>query len=140
MGAAKLKLKTGTFKHIESELYSYWDSVKEVRRLQADILHSTPFIEDGGRSNLPGDPTSRKVTTMLMHRRLQQLEQITNAIKTVYDRLPPEKKRLIELKYWTHPQPLTWEGIAQKVHISRRTALYWRDEIIYALADQLGWR
>lgn len=142
MSAEKqFKLKTETFKHIESEIYGYWDSVNELKRLQEEILYSTPVIEgDGGRPNLPGDPTGRKATTMLTHRRMKQLEQITSAIKTIYDRLPPEKQEMVQLKYWTIPQTLTWEGIAQKIHISRRTALYWRNEIVYAIAAHLGWK
>lgn len=140
MGAAK-KIRDGVFKHVEAELYSYWDSIKELKRLREEIIYSTSSVEgDGGKSNLPSDPTGRKVTALLMHRRIQQLEQITEAIRTVYDQLPPEKQRLVQLKYWTSPQILTWEGIAQKVHISRRTALYWRSEIVNAIAEQLGWR
>jgi RinA family phage transcriptional activator len=140
MGAAK-KIRDGVFKHVEAELYSYWDSIKELKQLREEIIFSTPFVEgDGGKSNLPGDPTGRKATALLMHRRIQQLEQITKAIRTVYDQLPPEKQRLVQMKYWTSPQIFTWEGIAQKVHISKRQALRWRDEIVHEIAESLGWR
>ncbi|MBA4543974.1 MULTISPECIES: RinA family phage transcriptional regulator [Thermoactinomyces] len=136
------KLKTGTFKHIESELYSYWDTVKEVRRLRAEILHSTPYFENigGGRTSLPSDPTGKTVTLLIAHRRIEQLEKIVEAIRTVYDRLPEEKKKLVQLKYWTTPQELTWEGIARQIPVSRRTAIAWRDEIVLQIANQLGWR
>ncbi|MFV9511817.1 transcriptional regulator [Tepidibacillus sp. LV47] len=136
------KIRKATFKHIESELYSYHDTKKEINRLKNDIIFSspTPDLTGGGKSNLPGDPTGRTVTLMLTHRKIEQLELIVSAISNVYDQLPNEKKNLIKLKYWTRPQTLTWEGIARELHVSRRQAIYWRDEIVYAIAHQLGWR
>jgi len=140
---AKEKLKPGTFKHIEAELYAYWDSIKEIKRLRAEIIQASPYQDDnigGSRGNLYGDPTGRTVTTLLMHRRLEQLERIVGAIRAVYDELPEEKQELIRLRYWTKPQTRTWEGIAQKLNVGRMTAFRWREEIVKAIAEQLGWR
>jgi RinA family phage transcriptional activator len=142
MAAVAEKLKRGTFKHIESELYYYWDTVKEIKRIRADIIGASPIPDDvgGGRSNLPGDPTGRTAEQLLLHRRLEQLERIAGAIREVIDELPDDKKRLVQLKYWTHPQTLTWEGIARKIPISKRQAIRWRDEIVQDVAARLGWR
>lgn len=143
MGAAKVeKLRTGTFKHIESELHSYWETLKELKLLKADMMSITMDDENvgGGRNNLPGDPTGRSVVLILTHRKIQQLEMIVNSIRTVYDHLPPEKQKLIHLKYWTKPQTMTWEGIAENLHISERQARRWRDDIVYEIAARLGWR
>lgn len=135
------KIRKGTFKHIEGELYTYHDTLKEIERLKKDIYLASPVLDEAGiRSNLPGDPTGSKVTTMLMHRRIQQLEQIADAIFEVYNRLPDEKKKLIKVVYWTKPQTLTWDGIAQKCNVNRSTAIRWRNEIVYAIAEFLGWR
>jgi len=136
------KLKRGTFKHIESELYSYWETVKEIKRIRREIIEATPNLDNfgGSRGNLPGDPTGRTVTTLLMHRRLEQLERIVGAIRAVYDELPEEKQELIRLRYWTKPQTRTWAGIAQTLHISERQARRWRDEIVFMVAERLGWR
>lgn len=135
------KIRKGTFKHIESELYAYHDTLKEIERLKKDIYLASPILDEVGiRSNSPSDPTGKKVATMLMHRRINQLEQITAAISEVYNKLPNEKKKLIKVVYWTKPQTLTWDGIAIELNVSRRQALYWRDEIVYAIARILGWR
>jgi RinA family phage transcriptional activator len=139
----KTKLKKATFKHIESELYAYHDTLKEIDRLRKDIMFCNENIDEnvgGGRSNLPSSPTERIGTALLTHRRLQQLENIANAIRLAYERVPDEYKRLIQLKYWTKPQRYTWDGIADKLHISKRQAMRWRDEIVYAIAEVLGWR
>lgn len=138
----QVKLRNGTFKHIESELYAYHDTKREIVRLKNDILHSSSYFEPigGGRSNLPGDPTGNTATLMVTHRKIEQLERIVDAIESVVDKLPEEKQKLVKLKYWTRPQTLTWEGIAMRLGISARQAMRWRDEIVYAIAERIGWR
>lgn len=137
------KLKRGTFKHVESELYSYWDTLEEVKSLRMELISRNPWQDEnvgGGRSNIPSDPTGATATALLTHRKLEELERIAGAIREVVDRLPREKKRLVELRYWTKPQTRTWEGISQQLNVSRRQALRWRDQIVYCIADRLGWR
>jgi len=136
-----MKLKKGTFKHIESELYAYEDTKKEIEQIREEILHRTPMIDNPeGRANTPSDPTATTATLLMTHRRLDQLERIAKAIDQIYQELPDDKKKLIKLKYWTKPQTKTWEGIAQEINISRRQALRWRNEIVFAIADAIGWR
>ncbi|SFE74255.1 phage transcriptional activator, RinA family [Paenibacillus algorifonticola] len=139
----ELKLKKGTFQHVESEFYAYQDTQKEIVRLRNEILHGK-YREDenigGGRSNLPDDPTGRAVLLLTSHKKLEQLQNIVDAIETVVERLPIEKRELIKLRYWTRSQPLTWDGTADHLHVSRRQALRWRDEIVNAVAETLGWR
>ena len=139
--AKETKIRKGTCKHIESELFAYHDTLKEIERLRDDFIEGTSVPDEaGGRSNLPGDPTGRKVTTMLMNRRLQRLSEIANAIEEVYMRLPGEKKQLMNMVYWTKPRILTWEGIGKELHVSSRQAMRWRDEVIWAIAELIGWR
>src|SRR5690554_4637764 len=139
--AVETKLKTGTFKHIESELYHYHETKKEIERLKNHILHASPAPNrtGGSRSNTPSDPTGKTGTLLVTHRKIEQYERIVNVIDVVYNGLPEEKKKLIRLKYWTKPQKLTWDGIAEKIPVSKRQAIRWRNEIVYAIADMLGW-
>lgn len=137
-----MKLRKGTFKHIESELYYFHDTKREIEEIRNDIIHSSPPYYDDltGWSNTKSDPTSRLGVALLTDRRLKQLERIVTSIEQVYNDLPPEKQNLIDLKYWTKPQLLTWEGISQRLSISRRQALRWRDQILHEIANRLGWR
>jgi RinA family phage transcriptional activator len=137
------KLRRGTFQHVESELYAYHDTRKEIVRLKNEILHaSTPPDENAGgsRGNMPGDPTGRMAVLMVTHRKIEQLERIVEAIESVVERLPEKKKQLVQLRYWVKPRTLTWDGIAMRLNVSRRTAMNWRDEVVYAIAEKLGWR
>lgn len=68
------------------------------------------------------------------------LTEVAEAIRSVYESIPPEKQKLMRLRYWTKPQLLTWEGVAMEIGVSKRQAMRWRDEIVLAIALRLGWR
>ncbi len=140
--SAQPKIKKGTFQHIESELYAYHETRKEIVRLKNDILYASHPVDanGGGRSNLPGDPTARTATLLTTHRELESLERIVGAIDSVYESLPDEKKRLIQLKYWSKPQTRTWDGIALEMSTHRVTLIRWRNDIVRSIAAKLGWR
>lgn len=139
---ALTKIRKGTFQHIESELFAYHETRQEIVRLKNEILYGKPQFENigGGRSNLPGDPTGRTATLLTTHRELESLERIVSAIESVYEALPADKQRLIQLKYWSKPQTRTWDGIALEMSTHRATLIRWRNEIVQAIAMKMGWR
>ena len=138
-----ITLKNGSFKHVESELYHYHETRREIELLKNDILYGTKAIDEnigGGRSNLPGNPTEAKGIALVSSRQIEQLERIVQAIDDVVSKLPSHKRKLVELKYWSKPQMLTWEGIAINLCCSRRTAERWRSEIVNQIGFMIGWR
>lgn len=138
-----IKLKKATFKHIESELYAYKDTLNEIQQLRQNIMFTKQNDDEnigGGRSLFPSSPTERIATRLVTHKKLNQLEEIANAIQKVYTGLPEEYQKLVRLKYWTRPQTKTWEGIAEELHVNRATAYRWRDNIVESIAEVLGWR
>lgn len=142
MSEQTVKLRRGTFQHVESELYAYHDTKKELSALVSEILqgsHSDDENVGGGRSNLPGNPTAKRGTLLATHKMLESMRVTVDAIDFVYGRSQPEYKRLIEIKYWRKPQTLTWDGIARELKVSRKQALQWRDSIVLAVAEKLGW-
>lgn len=143
MTATATKLKKATFSHIESELYSYHDTLREINNLRKDIMFTKENDDEnigGGKSNIPGRPTERIATRLATHKKLNRLEEVAQAIEKVYTGLPDDYQKLVKIKYWTRPQLKTWEGIAKELNIGRATAFRYRDEIIFAIAEVLGWR
>jgi RinA family phage transcriptional activator len=137
------KLKKATFKHIESELYNYKDTLREIELLRKDIMFSKSNDDEnvgGGRSSLPSSPTEVIGTRLATNKRLNNLEEIANAIEKVYTGLPEDYQKLVRLKYWTKPQLKTWEGIADELNVNRATAFRWRDQVVLSVAEVLGWR
>ncbi|MBP3037967.1 transcriptional regulator [Bacillaceae bacterium Marseille-Q3522] len=142
----KTKIKKTTFKHVEAEWYNYHHTLKEIASLREQIMN--PFEEDYEDINIvkgansvrrPGDPTERIATRLMTHRQLEYLTKITNAIKQVYEALPDDYQKLVRIRYWGK-RSLTWDAIALEVKVSRRQAIYWRDEIVHATVNVLGWR
>jgi RinA family phage transcriptional activator len=135
------------FKRVEAILYSYPQMKKEIQMIRESIMFDKEEIDEnvgGGRPSLPGKPTERIATRLAMDRDLEQLERTVQAIEEVYNSLPNEYKRLIQLRYWTSrkykwEQKLTWERIANELHVSRATVFLMRKEIIEAIAKQLEW-
>ncbi|QHT61708.1 transcriptional regulator [Paenibacillus lycopersici] len=138
-----LKIKRGTFLHVESELYAYHDTLREIVRIKNDLLQGKTSEDEnvgGGKSNLPGDPTGRTAILLVSHKRLEQMMNVVDAIESVVSGLPDDRQKLIQLRYWTRPQTLTWDGIAAEIPAHRATVFRWRDGIITAIAARAGWR
>lgn len=131
-----------TFKHIEAEFYKYHQTVREIKKLEQEIIQSTGKHDEnvgGGRSNLPTSQTEFKAIRLATHKELQYLKDVAYVIETIYNISPEDYKKLIRLKYWSN-RDLKWDAIADELHMSRRKALSMRNEIILAAAELLGWR
>lgn len=136
------KLRKATFKHIEAELYNYHDTKKEIARLREQIMYGSTQQDEnigGGRSSEPGRPTERIATRLLTHKTLRNLEEITEAIENVYNSLENEQQNIIRLRYWNKPSK-DWDYIADACCMGRRTAFNYREMIVNAIAEKVGWR
>jgi RinA family phage transcriptional activator len=129
-------------KLVEQELRKYHETIKHIELRRQEILYDNtgPDVVGGGRSNIPGNPTLRKATALDSDRKLRNLTNVVEAIEYVWTGLDDTKKQLVKLYYWTRPQTLTLEGVAQHLHIGLRTAKRYRYEILRDIAVQLGWR
>lgn len=137
-----LKITKPTFKKCEAEWFNYRRTLKEIKLLEEAILH--PFEERDqnkgvSQSNVPGDPVGSSAIRLTRHKQLNYLREIASAIETVYNELPKDYKRLVQVRYWSNKK-LIWDSIAKECNVSRRQAIYWRDEIILATVEVLGWR
>lgn len=135
------KMKPAAFKHIESEIFDYTDTVKRIQERREEIMMNASTDENvgGGKSNIPSRPTEQLATRLVADLHLGELQRIAGAIEHVYNLCDDDRKKLIRLKYWTRPQTKTWDGIAQELNIGKRQAYRWRDEIVQAIGEKLGW-
>jgi RinA family phage transcriptional activator len=132
------RIRKATFRYIESELRHYHEYLDAIDQRRVEIMNGSSPQQEGGRGSLPGKPTEAKAVTLVMDRQLEQWERIVNAIQSIVTKLDDSRYRLVELYYWTNPQLLTWDGIALDLHVSRRQAITWRDQIIIAIAERMG--
>jgi RinA family phage transcriptional activator len=136
------KLKKPAFKYIESEWYNYHKTQARIIRLREEIMH--PHSEEGlntapgyNSARMPGDPTGQLAIRLTTHQKLEHLSQVTDAIRKVYESSPRDYQDLVKLRYWSG-RNLTWDEIAEELHVSRRQAIYWRDALVQATADLIG--
>ncbi|MBP2643948.1 MAG: phage transcriptional regulator, RinA family [Firmicutes bacterium] len=121
------KLRRALRNYIEAELADYHQTKRDILEVREDI------IEQSLESN---NPTYTKASKLLTCKRLKRMEQVVQAIDKVMERLPPEKQKLVELRYWSNY--LTIEGIAIKIQCDRRTVYRWLEGILIAIAVELG--
>ncbi|MGQ7114304.1 hypothetical protein ACUOFC_50725, partial [Escherichia sp. TWPC-MK] len=70
------KLKGATFKYIESELYGYGDTLREIAFVRKNLIYCSSQDDEntgGGRRNVPDRPTERIATKLTVHKKLRRL-------------------------------------------------------------------
>lgn len=138
-----VQVKKSTFKKAEAEWYDYHQTLKEIAKLRQEIMNPMKENDEnvgGGRSGRNSSPTENIATRLVTHKQLKYLNEVTEAVENVYNALPDDYKKLVRLRYWNKSQELTWDGLALKLNVSKRQAMRWRDEIIQATVEVLGWR
>jgi len=132
-----LKIKSAVFKYIEAELYDYPQTKQAIEELKEDIIEEAPVLDDvGGNTHRVSNPTLSKTMRLVTNRRLARMEQTVAAIDRVLNSLDPDRRRLVELKYFE--KRLANAGVAMELNISDATFYRWRNEIILLVAVELG--
>lgn len=154
-----MKLKRATYRHIEAEIYAYYDTLKAIQDLRADIIFSGRQEEIGAAVGGEGYITSkveRRATKLADHVLLKEMERITKAIAETYARAKEEARRVIWVKYglainWEPPVEIkaqmeirnrfdmrAWE-MAHVLAIDESTFHRYRTGFVYGVAERLGW-
>lgn len=129
---------------MESELYSYKETIKEISNLRNEIMSGNNQADEntGAGSNsvrVPGQPTEMIATRLLTHRTLRNLEEVATAITDVYKMVSDDHRKVIEVKYFSGKR-LDWNDVSIQCNMHRNTALKLRGEVIRLLANKLGLR
>lgn len=135
------KLKQATFRYIESELYAFQDTKKEIKILREEIIYSAgnDVNPEGGKSNLPTSPTEMTATKLLTHKTLQNLVKTYDAISEVYEIVSDDHRAIIDLKYFKNHK-IYWDDVAYQLGMHRNTVFKYRREFILLVAHKLGMR
>ncbi|ODJ57426.1 hypothetical protein [Brochothrix thermosphacta] len=140
----KSKLSKAKRRYLEEEIRYFHTSKRELQRLRRDIMQGAVYqsADDnawiGSGSSCIQEP-ERRTIALLENRRIQRLESIVQAIEEVFQMLTKEQQTLVKYVFWTHPQTLTMEGIAQQMHLSRRTFYRKKDEVLMLVGGKLGY-
>lgn len=123
---------------IEWRLEHYREDKRTLSEYRADMMPSnTPRYTAEPGAPGSGRPTEELAAKLAANPYILDLERGINAIEHVLTRLTPERQRLIELVYFKGSY--TVEGAAQVLHVSRRTAYRHINEVLTAIAAELGY-
>ncbi|MCK9268491.1 MAG: hypothetical protein M0P14_07260 [Alkaliphilus sp.] len=134
-------MKKAIFRYVETELFDYPYTKEDIESLRDNIIEAVPIFDSAnGMSRKPNykisDSTYSKGTQLLTNRRLRRMEETVTAIDKVLAKLPKEKMELVRLKYWECR--LSNHGVAEALHVSDATYYRWRNEVVTAVAIELG--
>ncbi|MBC2372073.1 hypothetical protein HBP98_08690 [Listeria booriae] len=113
------------YRYIEHEIINYprmIDRINELTRKQKKNLHA-PY------------------NTLYLDTRIERLTTVVQCIENVIrnlNSLGDPYHEFIKLRYWRINSNQTMEGIAQKIHVSRRTAYNMQNRIVQMVASELG--
>lgn len=156
-----MRLKRATYRHIEAEIYSYYDTLQAIEELRKDIILA------GGRQEAYGAVASDRYAagTSIVERRatkladsvlLREMERITKAIEDTYARAKEEGRQVVWVKYglaigWEPPAELVArmqgrnrfdmspDDMAEVLNVDRATFHRYRSGFVYGVAERLGW-
>ena len=156
-----MKLKRAAYRHIEAEIYAYYDTLKAIEELRADII-----LASGRQEAYSAVVGGRYAGTSIVERRatkladsvlLREMERITKAIEGIYARAKEEGRRVVWVKYglalegWEPSAELAvrMEGrnrfdmspddMAEVLAVDRATFHRYRSGFVYGVAERLGW-
>ena len=136
-----MKERVDIRKFIENEIIRFHDNKLKLERLRNEIISAGSISDDSGIRSGIGDPTARKAEQLTSTNYLIELERRIKAIAKVVADIEmnqPEKLRLLELRFFTHPRRYTEYGTYRSLNISRRTYYRWVNEIINSVGIELG--
>ncbi|WP_088825667.1 DUF722 domain-containing protein [Listeria goaensis] len=138
------RLRTAQYKSIEDEIRYYHDTKKELEQLRVNVVLGSAFQEysdeniGGGSAGQINNPTEQRALLLQMDKQIERRQRVIFALESVLNKLSDEDNQLIHFRYWDRSKP-TWVWIASKLNMSESTAKRKRRDIIYKIAERLGY-
>lgn len=138
------RIEQHVFRFVEKELFRYMVNKSLVASWEQErksITDESHHVFENARDRVPQNkitnPTESKVMRIMsMASKVDRARWYCQAIEDVLKTLPPEDKRLVELKYFQGI--LTNTGVAKELHISRSEYYNRRNRIIEKFGIRMG--
>lgn len=134
-------MRHSTKKYLEDELFNYRQMSQYITDLRQEIMD--PHKEEdenigGGRSNSNVSTVEIKATRLVNDKRLKRVQEVKQAIETVYNESGDIQKQFLDIYYFTKPRRFTIPGVAEQLNVSESTVHRMKKSILKALADEIG--
>ena len=130
-----MRLTRAVFKYIETELFHYDDTRKELNAERDDIIAAAPVKAEGSRGSVP-DPTAAKASRLLTSVSISQMERTVRAVERALARLNDDHRQLFELHY---RKVLSWQEVCGHMHIGKTKFYDTRNALVKMVAVHMGY-
>jgi len=130
-----MRLTRAVFKYIETELFHYDDTRKELNAEREDIIAAAPIKTEGTRVGT-SDPTAAKAGRLLTSVSISQMERTLRAIERALVRLNDDHRQLFELHY---RKAISWQCVCKEMHISKSKFYDTRNALVKMVAVHMGY-
>lgn len=125
------------FKFVESELFGYDQTKRELAELEADIIEETPLKEAaGGRSGI-SDPTARKAGKLISSPEIAAMSRRVKAVESALLMLGEAHRQIFDYRY---RKGWDWKMVHMEMHVSERTYFDLRRELVRAVGAKMGYQ
>lgn len=153
-----MKLKRSTYRHIESEIFDYNNTLKAIQEMRLEILagerqDEKPRVSGGGYVCSVVEHRATRLADSIL---LREMQRITGAIRDTYSRARDECRQVLYVKYgilieWKPPDvllrqmegknraDLSSRAMSIILSVDESTFHRYRSGFVYAVAEKLGW-
>ena len=119
------------------KLYPKYLSMIARRRLELEYKDEVDESLSTSKSNY-GNHEEDKRIRILDDLKINNYYRLYKGVEKTLDELNPEKRKLIEDRYWGEHSWKNWKEYAESINYSVRSAYRLRDEVLAIFAEKIG--
>lgn len=119
------------------KLYPKYPSMIARRRLELEYKGEVDESLSTSKSNY-GNHEEDKRIKILDDLKINNYYRLYKGVEKTLDELNPEKRKLIEDRYWGEHSWKNWKEYAESINYSVRSAYRLRDEVLTIFAEKIG--
>ena len=119
------------------KLYPKYPSMIARRRLELEYKDEVDESLSTSKANY-GNHEEDKRIRILDYLKINNYYRLYKGVEKTLDELKPEKRTLIEDRYWGEHSWKNWKEYAESINYSVRSAYRLRDEVLAIFAEKIG--
>lgn len=125
---------------LEDKLQRYEQLDKEIaiRKEELKIQKSDENV-GGGKSNIPSNPVETQIIKEQSDPYIITRQKWKKAIEEVYKECTEEEQKILDDKFWSNQNYLSWQEVGNRYHFSKTSIYEMRYSILERFAEKIGY-
>ncbi|TWK08611.1 hypothetical protein CHCC20442_4324 [Bacillus licheniformis] len=125
---------------LEDKFIRYQQLDKEIAIRKEELKMQEPDENvGGGKSNVPGNPIESQIIKEQSDPYIITRQHWKRAIEQVYNDCTEEEQQVLQEKFWSNQNYLSWPEIGERHHFSKTTIYDMRYSILERFAKEIGY-